>query len=421
MKIIVAHYKYYLQGGPEKYLFKFIELAKSKGCQVIPFSVKYDVNIITEYSRYFVKPVNPMSNGLFETSSLSFFRMIKGAWNEFHNIEACRNLRKLIRAEKPDLVYVLIPGILSADILKVAWSEKVPTILRISDFRLICGIYTLLRNNETCEECIHGDYSSMTKNRCVKGSLLLSFLRAQALSYARRKRKYEYASAIIAPALFTKRKYIESGYFPDQKVHIIRTFIDYRSIEISLTHNNSVLCLGRLTPEKGFIYAVEAMQYLMDTSVKIILTGTKDNCSIDILQRITELNLEDRVLFAGFLTGRQLEEYINNAMCIACPVIWYENFPNAIIESYAYGKPVIASDIGSIPEMVDNGKTGYLFEPKNIGQIASCIRSIYEHPNLYIEMGKNARKKCEEEFSPDSHWNKFMGIYKKCKERIIHL
>ena len=104
-------------------------------------------------------------------------------------------------------------------------------------------------------------------------------------------------------------------------------------------------------------------------------------------------------------------------MCVACPAIWYENMPNVVLEAYAYGKPVIASNIGSLKEIIEHGKTGFLFEAKNSTQIANSIRTLFLNQELVTQMGINARQKCEIEYSPEVHWNRFLKLYNKIKEK----
>lgn len=410
MKIVIAHYKYYIQGGPERYMLKFMKLAEEHGHTVIPFSVRYPQNLPTPYDRYFVSPKSKNSTGRFDAANLTPMVVVKGAWNEFHNGEAKKNLRRLIREEKPDLLYVLIPGMLSADIFKVAKEEGVPVILRLSDFRVLCGSYSLRRGEEVCEECIYGKYRCMVKHRCVKKSRLLSFLRMWSLSHARRRKTYRYVDAVIAPPKFTGDLMVRSGFFSKEKVHVNPTFIDASAIVPSEKRENYVLCLGRFSPEKGFIYVVEALRYLKDLPVTVAVTGDKENCDATLKEVIGKYDLEDKVKFVGFLQGEELERVTAQALCVACPAIWYENLPNVVLEAYAYGKPVIASDIGSLAEVVEDGKTGLLFEPKNVEQIAACIRRLYEDPALCESLGRGAREKCEREYSPEKHWERFVTI-----------
>lgn len=416
MKIVIAHYKYYIQGGPERYMLKFTELAEKHGHTVIPFSVDYSKNLDTPYKKYFVKASDKESSGSFDASKLTLKSTLGGIAKQFHNKEAYRKLKQLIADEKPDLLYVLLPGALSADIFRAAKECGIPVILRLSDFRLICGKNVLLRGGNICEECIHGKYKCMVDHRCVKGSGALSLLRMLSLSYARKHKTYRFVDAVIAPPKFTADKFIESGFFPADKMHVNPTFIDCTDIRVGNISKDYVLCLGRFSPEKGFIYVIEALRYLTDIPVKVAVTGEKESCDKQLKETIEKYGLWDKVQFVGFLQGEALEKMTSEALCVAAPAIWYENMPNVILEAYAYGKAVIASDLGSLADMVEDNKTGLLFEPKNPEQIAACIRKLYENPEFCAELGRNARKKCETDFSPEAHWNRFIEIYNGIKK-----
>lgn len=410
MKIIIVHYKYHIQGGPERYMFNFINLASKNGCNVIPFSVEYSKNYKSDYSSYFVSPWKKSNGGVLDDSSIGLLGAIKGAWNEFHNFKAARNMKKIIQDENPDLIYVLIPGLISTDIYKVANDLHVPIILRLSDFRLLCGNYSLLYKEEICEDCIYGSYWCMVKKRCVHDSTALSLLRSISLSYTRKRKLYNYVDAVISPPDFTRKKFIKSGFFPSNKMYVNQTFIDTTDITPNYNNKGYVLCLGRFSIEKGFGYVVESMSYLKDLDVKVAVTGKWENCSNELKSFIKLNDLRDKIKFVGFLHGSDLKELVSNAMCVACPAIWYENMPNVILEAYAYGKPVIASDIGSLAEVVEDGKTGLLFEPKNSEQIAECIRMLYEDSSLTEKLGKNARIEAESKYSPEAHWKRFVDI-----------
>lgn len=414
MKILLAHYKYYVQGGPERYMLKFTELAEKNGHKVVPFAVRYDRNIENKYSRYF--PNGSNSSGMYDPNDKNLGYLLRGAYLEFHNRDARKKLKKLIDDENPDVLYCLIPGELTPDIFKIAKKKGVPCILRLSDFRLLCGKMNLLRGENICEECIHGKYLCMVKHKCVKDSALVSCLRMLSLYYSKICNRYKYVDAVIAPPRFTAKKFIEASFFPEEKVFINPTFIDCSQIEVSSVFKPYVLCLGRFTLEKGFIYVVEAMKHLQDIPVTVAVTGDRNGCSPELEALIEKYNLEDKITFVGFLHGEALEKIINESLCVACPAIWYENMPNTVLEAYAYGKPVIASNIGSLAEIVEDGVTGLLFDPKNSKQIADCIRKLYEDPELCMRLGKQGRKMCETVYSPQRHWKNFMSIYEEIKK-----
>ena len=416
MKIVLAHYKFYLQGGPERYMFKFMELAKEKGVEVIPFSVNFPGNVETPYAKWFVGKANAGAN--FDMGNHSLGYLLEGAYHDFHNREAYRKMKALLREEKPDLLYVLIPGQLTSDIFKAAKEEGVPVIHRVSDFWLLCGKYNMLRDGEPCRECMQGDYRPMIRHRCMKGSRALSILRAASCTYNRRCHRYDPVGAIITPPAFTKKLLVESGFFPENRVFVNPTFIDAGKIVPNYTPGDYVLCLGRFSEEKGFRYVVEAMQYLKDLPVKLAITGTEESCDEALKKEIKALGIREKILFTGFVKGQALEDLTRKALCVACPAIWYENLPNVVLESYAYGKPVIASNLGSLAEAVEDGKTGLLFEPKNTKQIARCIRALAEDPQMAEELGRNARRVCEEKYGKEAHWQRFLEIAQKVGVRM---
>ena len=263
-----------------------------------------------------------------------------------------------------------------------------------------------------------GDYRPMVKHRCLKGSKALSVLRAISCDYTRRFRLYDRADAVITPPEYTKKLLVESGFFPENKVFVNPTFIDCAKIAPDFTPGDYVLCLGRFSEEKGFRYAVEAMGYLKDLPVRLAITGTEESCGETLKARIDALGIRDKIEFTGFVTGQALEELTKKSLCVACPAVWYENMPNVVLESYAYGKPVIASDLGSLAEIVEDKKTGLLFEPKNAEKLAQCIRLLAEDPEKTEEMGRSARKLCEEKYNPEAHWQRFLTIAEKIGVRM---
>lgn len=414
MKIIIAHYKYYIQGGPERYMFKFMELAAKHGCEVIPFSVNYTKNIESNYTKYFVGDNN--AGGNYDSSNHSFSYLFKNVYHEFHNREAYKKLIRLIKDTKPDLIYSLIPGQLTPDIYKAAHKMNIPVILRISDFRLICGKYSMIRNGRICEDCLGGEYKNCAKNRCVKGSRLLSILRSISLSYHRRHKSYRYVDAIITPPSFTKELLVRDGYFPASKIYVNPTFVNANQVE-KPADDKYLLCLGRFAPEKGYQYAIEAMKYLKDYDIRLAITGDSTDLDDSSMKVIEENQLYDRIDFLGFIGGDVLENTIKKSFVICAPAVWYENMPNTVLEAYSYGKPVIASRVGCFPEIVDDGRTGYLFNMADSSDLASKVKLLLENPGQYDRMCNQAFKKCIDDFSPQKHWERFVSVLERtqCK------
>lgn len=412
-KVIVANYRFYVTGGPEVYMFKFIDKCGNIGYDALPFSVKYSKNIDTPYSKYFIESRSGDSvyyNGIKKTPR-AIYRTLQGA---FYNKQATKNIKKLIKDENPSVLYALqVINTLSPSIFKAAKKKGLKVVHRISDFNMMCPKSDFLRGENICELCLNGDLRQGINHRCYHGSKAASMIRCYSMMYHRRKHFYDYVDYFITPTNFTRNKLIEAGFNPN-KIITIPTFIDSSVIKPNYENYEYLLFLGRLVPEKGAKYAVEALKYLTEyTDLKLKITGELTEKDVEIKQIIDENNLYDRVEFVGFVRGKELEDLISNAMTILCPAIWYDNMPNTIIEAYSYGKPVIASNFGCFPELIDDGKTGYLFEPKNSKELAEKISILVDNKSLCIELGKQARKKVEVVFSPEQHFSKLKELFEK--------
>ena len=410
-KVIVANYRYYVSGGPEVYMFKFMEGCGDVGYDAIPFSVKYKRNVQTPYDKYFISSRGGDSvyyNEIKKTPK-TIIKVLQGA---FYNPEAVKQINKLIDDEHPQVLYALqVINTLSPSIFKAAKKKGLKVIHRISDFNLVCPKSDLLLGENTCDLCLNGDLNQGIIHRCYHGSKAASIIRCESMKYHRRKNLYRYVDYFITPTDFTRNILIKGGFDP-QKIVKVPTFIDSQAIQPCYTHDHYLLFLGRLVPEKGAKYAVEAMRYLKDfPNVKLKITGDLSEKDVEIQTIIKENDLQDRIEFVGFRRGKDLDDLIRGAICILCPAIWYDNMPNTVIEGYAYGKPVIASDFGCFPELIEDGKTGFLFEPKNAIALADKARRLIEDDELRIRLGKAARVKVERDFSPKQHLEKLKALF----------
>lgn len=403
MRIIVANYRYFVAGGPEKYMFKFMDAAQKMGIEVIPFSVDNPQNEATPYSKYFAKP---RSNELmYANTKKSIGNLIGMLRATVWNYDAQKRLRRLIRDTKPDAVYILHEvNHLSPSIIRAAKKEGVRVVHRISDFFMFCPKYDFLCENEICEACLHGNYKKAIKQKCVKGSKAGTLLRVLAMKLYAATKVFNDVDQFICTCEFSKNKLIEGG-IPKEKITCVPTFIDASEITPCFENDKYFLFLGRMAHQKGTIYAIEAMKYLKDTEYVLKITGQISNSYEDqkIWQYIQENQLENKIVFTGFKQGKELEELILGATCIVCPAIWYENMPNTVIEAYAYGKPVVASRVGSLAEIVEDGKTGLLFEMKNSRDMSDKLGCFIENTALCEELGRNARTVCESKYSVNTH------------------
>jgi glycosyltransferase involved in cell wall biosynthesis len=135
--------------------------------------------------------------------------------------------------------------------------------------------------------------------------------------------------------------------------------------------------------------------------------------SADLQDAINKYRLKN-VRLTGFKEGAELANLIRRARFTVFPSEWYENCSMALIESYAWGKPVLGANIGGISEMIDEEETGLLFEPFSVEDLSEKIEYLLGHEDVAMRMGKKARAKAEKEYGSEQHYSALMRLYSKC-------
>jgi glycosyltransferase involved in cell wall biosynthesis len=175
------------------------------------------------------------------------------------------------------------------------------------------------------------------------------------------------------------------------------------------------LYFGRISRETGVRTLIAALSRVK-TGLPLYIAGEGPDRN-DVEEMALE-QLQDRVQFTGYLTGEALVKAIDAARAVILPSEWYENAPMTILESFTRGKPVIGARIGGIPEMIDDGVNGYLFEPGNTADLQKKLEMFLDLPaQTVVEMGLAARKKVENEYSAEAHYGRLMNVYRSALEK----
>lgn len=412
MKIILANYRYYVSGGPEIYMFNVKRLLEDAGHTVIPFSVRSPLNEETPYSRYFPHGKSESGDAYFDNVKKTPKNIARLLSCAFYNREAYRNLRRLIRGERPDAVYVLQQiNALSPSVFKACRDERVRVVHRLSDFNMMCPRSDFLCDGEVCTSCLHGDYSKALSRRCCHGSCATTEVRVASMLFHRSRHLFDCVDAFVCPTRFTADLLIESG-IDAAKVAVIPTFTTPSAAASSSkagVGNGYALYLGRISPEKGVDLLIDAA--IENPELRLKVTGrTDDPYAASLVERVENAETTDRIEFVGFVQGVEKEALISGASCVCCPSTWFENMPNAVLEAYAHGKPVVAFGIGCMPELVRDGETGIVVPLGDALRLGEAIESLCSDRDLAREMGDSAKRFVSSECSPDSHLSRLLAI-----------
>lgn len=407
MKILLVNYRYFISGGPEKYMFNIKTLLEENGHEVFPFSIHSSKNIETEYSKYFVEPIGDRNAVYFDEvkkTPKSIWQMLT---RSIYSLEVKKAIKKEIEDLHPDLVYIIhFVNKLSPSVITGAKEKGVPVVLRLSDYFILCPRFDFLYKKRICEDCLTEGYGACVKKRCVKNSLFASLVRVISMRIHKFLKVYDKVDVFITPSKFLKNKLIENGY-DKSKIRCIPTFTESND-SFSNTIGDYGLYFGRITEEKGVETIVRAFEKLPSKKLKIVGDDTTDE-AIKLKEYVRKNNLTN-IEFTGFKSGNELESIINESRYTIIPSIWYDNLPNTALESFVHFKPVIASNIGSLPELVYDGYNGYLFEPGNSEDLREKIELLC-HDETVRKMGINSKAVLENRFSPEVHYTSLLRVF----------
>jgi glycosyltransferase involved in cell wall biosynthesis len=291
---------------------------------------------------------------------------------------------------------------------------------------MLCPQAHFLRAGSLCELCITGNLISSLKYRCVQGSLATSLLNTLATTYHHRMHYFDLIDVFVTTTRFMYQKMLTAGY-PEQKLRYIPTFVNGKVFYSSPRdpEKKYIVYVGRLDSIKGVHVLIDAFALLRthcpETAVSLAIAGTGDNEYVARLRdQVGRLGLVQHVQFLGELAVSEVVTLLSRAYLSVVPSLWYENLPNAVLESYASGTPVLASNLGSLPECVDEGVTGYLFNPGDSRHLAEQMRYCLDHPEHVTEMRVNCRALIESTYSEEHHLINLQALFSELISKNLH-
>ncbi len=336
-----------------------------------------------------------------------------------------RALARLVERDRPDIAHVhnVFP-LLSPSVYAALKGCGVPVVQTIHNYRFLCPNGLFFTHGEVCEQCTTRGYFSAVRRRCVRDNYATSALYAAAVARAWRSGNLpENIDRYVALSRFAADKLISRGV-PSSRVRVCGNFVEDPSAppaSTSLPASSSLpasptprgsyfLYLGRLSAEKGLWTLLEALRDAPDVTVKIAGHGPLE----DGMRAWALAHLARPPELLGFVSGEAKRRLVREARGTIVPSECYENFPLVAAESLALGTPVIASRIGALPEMVDHGETGLLFEPGDFRSLAACMRKLAGMGwSRFEAMALRSAERARVRFGADAHYHRLLAIYEE--------
>ena len=380
MKILMINKFLHPNGGSETYVFKVGECLVEQGHEVQYFGMEHEGRCVGNNVESYTSDMD--FHGGSKLSKLTY--PIKTIYSS----EARKKIRKVLDDFQPDVCHInnfnyqLTPSII-LEIVK--WRKqnkrKCKIVFTAHDYQLVCPNHMMNNpgTHENCEKCLGNKFSNCIKGKCIHGSTAKSIIGAAEAYFWNLKGTYKYIDKIICCSNFLKTKMDTNKVFKDKTIAMHNFINDVESKEVE--KKDYVLYFGRFSQEKGIATLLEVCKELPE--VTFIFAGTgpleEDIAKIPNIKNV------------GFKSGAELEQLIREARFSIYPSEWYENCPFSVMESQMYGTPVVGANIGGIPELIEEEKTGELFESGNKEQLKEKVLKLWNETDVTAKYSENCK------------------------------
>lgn len=388
----------YPKGGAETYTLSLGNILKNHGHQVQYFGLRNPKNTVGNDVDALVDDMD-FSEGVLKN--------LKAPLRIVYNRQARKEIRKVLENFQPDIVHLnniqfhLTPSIiLETDKWRKENKKDCKIIYTAHDYQLVCPSHGLFDVNvKPCELCLDGKYIHCLQTKCLKNSKAKSLLGTIDGYFWKKNPAYSYVDTIVCCSQFLKEKLDTQSQFRGKTV-TLHNFKDIAPLD-HVEKKDYILEFGKLCKDKGTETLLEAAKQMPDQKFVFVGYGP----AVDLMKGTP--NVE----YLGFKGGEELNRIISEAKISVCPSEWYENCPFSVIESISFGTPVVGSRMGGIPELIEEGKTGELFEAGNVKGLIEAINRIVKNKEVLKQYTENCFKVRYE--TSETYYEKLMEVYRK--------
>jgi glycosyltransferase involved in cell wall biosynthesis len=387
MNILVVHNFYKQAGGEDQCMAAEVAMLRAHGHQVTRYCISND-------------SIDAM--GRLELASRTI-------WSR----PAFYELRQLFRTHRPQIAHFhnTFP-LISPAAYYAARAENVCVVQTLHNFRLCCVNALLFRDGEVCEDCLgkaipwHG-----IVHKCYRGSRAASAATATMIAAHRVLGTWRHAVDVyIALSEFSRRKFADGG-LPADKI-VVKSNFAYPDPGPGAGRGGYAIYVGRLGAEKGLETLLKAWRHPEGIPpLKIVGDGPMAAAVQEAAAQNTAIQ------WLRGVSHETVYELIGEAAFLVLPSQCFENFPRVAIEAFARGTPVIASRLGAMAEIVDDGCTGLHFKPGDPEDLAAKVRDILADPLRLTGMRQAARQTFDQNFTADANHKVLMAIYERAMGR----
>jgi glycosyltransferase involved in cell wall biosynthesis len=388
MKVLQVHNYYQQAGGEDRVVEDERQLLESRGHRVIQYLRHNDE--VAE-----MNPARLAATTLWSRRSAS-------------------DLRRLIQEHQPTIAHFhnTLPLISPAG-YRACQSAGVPVVQTLHNYRLACPKATLFRDGEVCEQCLEKRFKwPAVRHACYRDSKAGSAAISVMLSvHGLAKTYHSSVNAYIGLTDFAKSKMVEAG-LDEGLIHIKPNFIMDDS-GVGSHHQGYGVYLGRLSQEKGIRELAAAVE---KTGGEVPIRIIGDGPERPVIDRLSQ---QPGVTHDAYIENTLLGEILGPAGFLVVPSLWYEGLPKVILEAFAYGLPVIASDLGSMRDVIQDGVNGRLFPAGDVDALVHLMTELHRDDEQRQRLSDGARQSYESLYTADINYGRLMSIYQAAHQHFL--
>lgn len=398
MRIINVSPYHHVRGGSDSYFLAQNRLFAEHGIEVAPFCTRTDRDLPSPWSDYFIAPVELTNPGLSDIGHFIYSR------------EARRNLRRLIQAFKPDIVHLHIYyGHFTGSILGLVNDEfGLPLVQTVHDYKPVCPVYSLRRNDQICEDCEGAKFWRAIPRRCNRHSLARTLVSVAESYVSRWSGNISKVGRFVSVSRFQADRLAALGV-PAGRLRTVHNFIDATELvpRERPPATPRFVYFGRIEISKGVFDVLDVAARMPEAEFVFAGTGAAAG---QLAAQAGARGLAN-VTVPGFVGGDDLHALVRSATATVLVPTVYENCPMSVLESLAMRVPVVGSRMGGIPELVSDGVDGLIVEPGDRDGLERAFRQLAAEPDRVAQMGEAGRQKMLDDFSPEHHYDALMAVY----------
>jgi glycosyltransferase involved in cell wall biosynthesis len=382
MRVLILHNRYQLPGGEDTVVAQESQMLRERG---------HEVEILEE-----------------NNDDIRGFRaQLQTAVVSIYSKKSYEVVRFRINQVRPDVVHVhnLFPKLTPA-VYAACNDANVPVIQTLHNFRIICPGTILYRNGQICQDCVGRSIAWPGVMRgCYRGSCAGTAAVAVGTAFHHLRGTWKNGvSQYIALTEFSRSQFVAGG-LPAEKITVKPNSVNDPGVG---AHDGKfLLFVGRLTPEKGVRLLLQAAsQNLLPLPLKMVGTGP-------LTQEVAPLAAAGKVEWLEQCSRADVLRLMKEATALVFPSQWFEGMPMVLLEALATGLPVVASNLGSMPEMIQHQQTGLLFAPGNVREMMNQTARLVSDQDLLEKIQQNARAEFLKKFEPEANTRHLLQIYQQ--------